>query len=220
MQQSDAFAYQQTGVRGQALGKVLSLLGVAALFTAAGAFASPALGRAGFIVGLVGSIGCVIALSFLKDRAPLNLVLLYTFATLEGVVLGGILEVYLSQGLGLLVLNAASATGLVVLVAGGYGYATKRDLSGLGGFLFVGLLVLLGASVIGIFLHLAALQIAIAAGGAVLFTAFLVYDLNRVANAGQVSPGDTILMAVSIYLDIVNLFLFLLQLLGIARGDD
>jgi modulator of FtsH protease len=80
--------------------------------------------------------------------------------------------------------------------------------------------VLIGASIIGLFLHLAALQIAIAAGGALLFTGFLVFDLNRVARAGQVSQGDTILMAVSVYLDVVNLFLFLLQLLGIARGND
>jgi modulator of FtsH protease len=220
MQRFDAFTYPQAGMRGQALGKVLGLLGVAALFTAAGALASPALGRLGFFAGLVGGIACVIVLGFVKDRTPLNLVLLCAFATFEGLLLGGILEVYLARGLGLLVLNAASATGLVALVAGGYGYTTKRDLSGLGSFLFIGLLVLVGASIIGLFLHLALLQIAIAAGGSVLFTAFLVFDLNRVANAGQVSQGDAILMAVSVYLDIVNLFLFLLQLLGFARGND
>jgi modulator of FtsH protease len=220
MQRFDAYNLPQSGVRGQALGKVLGLLGVAALFTAAGALAAPGLGRPGFFIGLIGSLGCLIALGFLKERTPLNLVLLFAFATLEGVLLGGILEVYIARGLGLLVLNAASATGLVTLVAGGYGYVTKRNLAGLGGFLFIGLLVLLGASLIGLFLHLAFLQLLIAAGGSVLFTAFLVYDLNRVANAGQVSQGDTILLAVSVYIDIVNLFLFLLQLLGFVRGND
>jgi modulator of FtsH protease len=214
------YGYAPAGVRGQALGKVLGLLGVAALFTAAGALLSPGLGRLGFFLGLIGGFGCLIALNFLKERAPLNLILLFAFATFEGILLGGILEAYLARGLGLLVLNAASATGLVALIAGGYGYVTKRDLTGLGSFLFVGLLVLIGASIIGLFLHLALLQIAIAAGGAVLFTAFLVFDLNRVARAGQVSQGDTILLAVSVYIDIVNLFLFLLQLLGFARGND
>ncbi len=220
MQRFDAYTYPQTGVRGQALGKVLGLLGVAAIFTAIGALASPALGRLGFFVGLVGAFGCLIVLNFVKERTPLNLILLFAFATLEGVLLGGILEAYLAHGLGLLVLNAASATGLVTLIAGGYGYTTKRDLTGLGSFLFIGLLVLIGASIIGLFLHLALLQIAIAAGGALLFTGFLVFDLNRVARAGQVSQGDTILLAVSVYIDIVNLFLFLLQLLGIARSND
>ena len=220
MQRFDAYRYPQTGVRGQALGKVLGLLGMAAIFTAVGGLISPALGRPGFFIGLFGGLGSLLVLNFVKERAPLNLILLFAFATFEGLLLGGIIEVYVAQGLGLLVLNAASATGLVALVAGGVGYTTKRDLSGLGSFLFIGLLVLIGASIIGLFLHLALLQIAIAAGGAVLFTAFLVFDLNRVARAGEVSQGDTILMAVSVYLDIVNLFLFLLQLLGIVRGDN
>jgi modulator of FtsH protease len=220
MQRFDAYSYPQTGARGQALGRVLGLLGLAAIFTAAGALTSPALGRLGFFLGLIGGFGCVIALNFVKERTPLNLILLFAFATFEGMLLGGILEAYLARGLGLLVLNAASATGLVTLVAGGYGYATKRDLSGLGSYLFIGLLVLIGASIIGLFLHLAFLQIAIAAGGALLFTAFLVFDLNRIARAGEVSQGDTILMAVSVYLDIVNLFLFLLELLGITRGNN
>jgi modulator of FtsH protease len=220
MQRYDAYGYPQTGARGQALSRVLGLLGVAAIFTAAGALASPALDRAGFFLGLVGGLGCLIVLNFVKERAPFNLILLFAFATFEGLLLGGILEAYVASGLGLLVLNAASATGLVTLVAGGYGYATKRDLTGMGSFLFIALLVLIGASIIGLFLHLAFLQIAIAAGGAVLFTAFLVFDLNRIARAGQVSQGDTILMAVSVYIDIVNLFLFLLELLGIARGNN
>jgi modulator of FtsH protease len=220
MQRFDAYTYPQTGDRGQALGRVLGLLGVAAIFTALGALASPGLGRLGFFIGLIGSFGCLIALNFVKYRTPVNLILLFAFATFEGVLLGGILEAYIAHGLGLLVLNAAAATGLVTLIAGGYGYTTKRDLTGLGSFLFIGLLVLIGASIIGLFLHLALLQIAIAAGGALLFTGFLVFDLNRVARAGQVSQGDTILLAVSVYIDIVNLFLFLLQLLGIARNSD
>jgi modulator of FtsH protease len=220
MQRFDAYTYPQTGERSQALGRVLGLLGVAAIFTALGALVSPGLGGLGFFVGLIGSFGCLIALNFVKDRTPANLILLFAFATFEGVLLGGILEAYIAHGLGLLVLNAAAATGLVTLIAGGYGYTTKRDLTGLGSVLFIGLLVLIGASIIGLFLHLALLQIAIAAGGALLFTGFLVFDLNRVARAGQVSQGDTILLAVSVYLDIVNLFLFLLQLLGIARNSD
>lgn len=220
MQRYDTYYPRAGAAGGQALGKVLGLLGMAAIFTAAGALTAPVFGRAGFFLGLIGGLGCLLVLNFVRERAPLNLILLFAFATFEGLLLGGILEVYLAAGLGMLVLNAAAATGLVTLIAGGYGYTTKRDLTGLGSVLFIGLLVLIGASIIGLFLHLAALQIAIAAGGALLFTGFLVFDLNRVARAGQVSQGDTILMAVSVYLDVVNLFLFLLQLLGIARGND
>src|SRR5262249_22732307 len=66
MQPYDAYSYPQAGARGQALGKVLGLLGVAAIFTAIGAFFSPALGRPGFFIGLIGGLGCLIVLNFVK----------------------------------------------------------------------------------------------------------------------------------------------------------
>jgi FtsH-binding integral membrane protein len=202
------------------LSKVLGLLGVAALFTAGGALAAPFVGRLGFFLGLFGGLGAVFALNFVKDKAPWNLVLLYAFATLEGLVLGGILESYLASGLGMLVLAAASATGVVVLIAGAYGYTTKRDLSRLGSILFIGLLALIAVSLIGLFVHLTVLQLVISAAGTLLFTGFLIFDLNRVARATSVTQGDAIMLAVSVYLDVFNLFLMILSLLGLARSRD
>src|SRR6266567_5923097 len=106
-------------------------------------------------------------------------------------------------------MNAAAATAAVTLGAGAYGYTTKRDLSGMAGFLFVGLLGVIVASVVGIFIQLPLLSVAISAVAAVLFTGFLVYDLNRVAQSRGATQGDAILLAVSVYLDIFNLFLAL-----------
>lgn len=211
---------QPAAVSTDTLSKVLGLLGIAALFTAAGALAAPGLGRTGFFIALFGGLACVFILPFAKERFPLNYILLYGFATLEGIVLGSIVELYVASGQGLLVLNAAAATGIVTLVAGGVGYTTKRDLSGMGGFLFIGLIALIVTSVVGIFIHLAFLQLVISAAGAVLFSAYLVFDLNRVARAQNVSDGDAIVLAISVYLDIVNLFLYLLRLLGILGGRD
>jgi len=210
---------QPATVTTDTLSRVLGLLGIAALFTAAGALVAPAVGRGGFYIALFGGLACVFILPFVKEKAPFNYALLYGFATLEGIVLGSIVELYVSAGMGLLVLNAAAATGIVTLVAGGVGYTTKRDLSGMGGFLFIGLIALLVTSVVGIFIHLAILQLVISAVGAVLFSAYLVFDLNRVARAQNVTEGDAIVLAISVYLDIVNLFLYLLRLLGILRGD-
>ena len=206
---------QPAAVTTDTLSKVLGLLGMAALFTAAGALVAPAVGRGGFFIALFGGLACVFILPFVKERAPLNFILLYGFATLEGIVLGSIVELYVASGQGLLVLNAAAATGVVTLVAGGVGYTTKRDLSGMGGFLFIGLIALIVTSVVGIFIHLAILQLVISAAGAVLFSADLVFDLNRVARAQNVTSGDAIVLAISVYLDILNLFLYLLRLLGI-----
>src|SRR5579859_2401079 len=76
------------------LARVFGLLGVAAVFTAIGAFIGPALGDIGFWVALIGGLVLIFALRAARDIAPLNLVLLIAFATLEGVALGDVLEIY------------------------------------------------------------------------------------------------------------------------------
>ena len=201
------------------LGKVMGLLGFACLFTAGGAVIGRSLGPGAFLLSIVGSFGTVIALQFLRNRLPLNLGLLYAFATFEGMALGLILESYVAQGLGGVVLNAAATTAAVTLAAGAYGYTTKRDLTGLGGILFVGLIGVVVASLVGIFVQLPLLYIGISAVAAVLFTGFLVFDLNRVAKSRGATEGQAILLAVSVYLDIFNLFLALLRLFGFAGSS-
>ena len=200
------------------MGKVLGLLGFAFLFTAGGAIIGRQLGPAGFIISLMGAFGTLIALMFAREKAPWNLVLLYAFATFEGMALGLILESYVASGLGDVVLVAAATTAAVTLAAGGYGATTKRDLSGMGSILMVGLIGVVVASLVGLFIQLPLLYIGIAAVSAVLFTGFLVYDLNRVANARGATEGEAILLAVSVYLDIVNLFLALLRLFAAFSG--
>jgi len=201
------------------LGKVMGLLGFAFLFTAGGAVIGRTLGPGAFLLSIVGSFGTLIALQFLRERAPLNLALLYGFSTFEGMALGLILEAYVARGLGGAVFNAAATTAAVTLAAGAYGYTTKRDLSGLGGILLVGLIGVVVASVVGIFVQLPLLYIVISAVAAVLFTGFLVFDLNRVANSRGATEGQAILLAVSVYLDIFNLFLALLRLFGFAGSS-
>ena len=202
------------------LGTVLGLLGFASLFTAGGALIAPLLGPSAVLISIVGSLGTLVGLFVARDKAPLNLGLLYAFATFEGLALGLILEAYVTSGLGRVVLNAALTTAAVALAAGAYGYTTKRDVSGIGGILTVGLIGVLVASVVGIFVELPLLHIGISAVAAVLFTGFLVYDLNRVAQSRGAREGEAILLAVSVYLDIFNLFLALLQLFGFAGRDE
>lgn len=201
------------------LGKVMGLLAFAFLFTAGGAIIGRALGPGAFLLSIFGGLGTLIALQFLRERSPLNLGLLYAFATFEGMALGLILEAYVARGLGGVVMNAAVTTGAVALAAGAYGYTTKRDLSGLGGILFVGLIGVVIASLVGIFVHMPLLYIGISAVAAVLFTGFLVFDLNRVAQSRGATEGQAIMLAVSVYLDIYNLFLALLRLFGFAGSS-
>jgi FtsH-binding integral membrane protein len=202
------------GQRSAILGKVLALVGFSFIFTAGGAVIGRNLGPGAFLLSVIGSFGTLIALQFLRERAPLNLFLLYAFATFEGMLLSAILGAYPTG----VVLNAGMTTAAVALAAGAYGYTTKRDLSGMGSFLFIGLLGVIIASVVGIFIHLPLLYIGISAVAAVLFTGFLVFDLNRVANMRGATEGTVILVAVRVYLDLVNLFLALLRLFGFAAG--
>lgn len=217
---ADAGSDYALASRPTVLGKVLGLLGFAFVFTAGGAVIGRSLGPGGFLLAVLGSFGTLIALQFLRERSPLNLGLLYAFATFEGMLLGLILDAYIARGLGEVVLDAAGTTAAVTLGAGAYGYTTKRDLSGIAGFLFVGLIGVIIASVVGIFVQMPLLYIGISAVAAVLFTGFLVFDLNRVANARGATEGQAILLTVSVYLDIINLFLALLRLFGIAGGGS
>jgi modulator of FtsH protease len=206
--------------RSAILNKVLGLLGFAFLFTAGGAVIGRSLGPGALLISVIGSFATLIALQFLRERSPINLALLYGFATFEGMLLGQILDAYIRGGMGGVVVTAGLTTAAVALAAGAYGYTTKRDLSGMGGILFIGLLGVLVASLVGIFVQAPLLYIGISAVAAVLFTGFLVFDLNRVATMRGASEGTTILLAVSVYLDIVNLFLSLLRIFGIAAGGS
>jgi modulator of FtsH protease len=201
------------------MAQVLGLLGFSFAFTAVGALVGSGLGPDGYLVGLVASLIALVALTLLKDRTPLNLVLLYAFATADGLLLGGILEEYVQAGLGGAIVDAAGTTAVVILAASAYGVSTKRDLTKLSGILTIGLFALLGALIVGLFVQLAAFQLVVAVIGALLFTGFITVDLQRVARTAAASEGDAILMAVRIYLDIVNLFLFLLQIFGLGQGN-
>lgn len=209
-----------TANRGSVMGRVLGLLSFAFVFTAGGALIGQRIGPSAFLIALVGSLGTLFALLFAREKSPLNLGLLYAFATFSGMSLGLILEAYMARGLTGVVLNAAATTAAVTLAAGAYGVTTKRDLSGMGSILFVGLIGVLVASVAGIFIQLPLLYLVVSAVSAVLFTGFIVYDLNRVANVRGATEGQIILLAVAVYLDIFNLFLALLRLFGIFGSND
>jgi modulator of FtsH protease len=92
----------------------------------------------------------------------------------------------------------------------------KRDLSGLGKFMFVGVVVLLLASVANIFLQLPALMLTISVVAIVIFSAFMLIDLQRVVNGGETNYVSATL---AIYLDVYNVFANLLAILGITGGS-
>ena len=114
--------------------------------------------------------------------------------------------------------SAAAFAGLSLV-----GYTTKKDLSGMGSFLIMGLIGLLVAMVIGIFVHSTGLQLAISAVGVLIFAGFTAYDTQKLKMMYRQYAGTpyadkaAVMGALNLYLDFVNLFMFLLRFMGDRR---
>ena len=141
----------------------------------------------------------------------------FAITGLLGFALGPILTMYLSLPNGpQIIATALGGTGVIFLGLSGYALTTRRDFSFLGGFLFVGFLVVLAAALANIFLAIPALSLALSATIVMLMSGFILYDTSRMVNGGM---DNYILATVSLYLNIFNLFISLLHLLGFASND-
>ena len=145
----------------------------------------------------------------------------YGFAALMGMSLSWIFMAYTGVSIASTFFATAAAFAGLSL----YGYTTKRDLSGMGTFLFMGLIGLIIASIINIFLQSSAMQFAISVIGILLFAGLTAYDTQRIKNTYlQLRDSDreflgkaAILGALSLYLDFLNMFMFLLQFMGASN---
>jgi FtsH-binding integral membrane protein len=212
--------------RGTIVGQVMGLLAFSLLFTAGGYLFGRVLGPAGMILGIVGSIACVLALSFARTKMSSGVALgvFYLFSVFEGMTLGLIIDSYLARGMGMVVVNAATTTAGLVLVLSAYAWTTKRDLSGMGTYLMVGLLAVILAGLVGLVLSLFGIPLGIfgfllSVVTAILFSGFVMYDMQNLKNA-QMGVDDPIMLAVGIYLSIFNLFLAILRIFGYLSSSD
>jgi modulator of FtsH protease len=142
---------------------------------------------------------------------------LFAITGLLGFGLGAILRTYLALPSGHeTVALAFGGTAVIFLGLSGYALVSKRDFSFLGGFLFAGMMVALVAMVANIFLAIPALSLAVASVIILIMSGFILFDTSRIARGEE----DNYIMATySIYLSIFNIFISLLQILGIM-GDD
>ena len=140
----------------------------------------------------------------------------FAFSALMGLSLSSILLVYAAESVVQVFFITAAAFGSLSL----WGYTTKRDLTGWGSFLFMGVIGLLIAMIVNIFLGSSALQFAISVIGVGVFAGLTAYDTQKIkemyyAEAGHEAIGKMAVMgALSLYLDFVNMFQFLLMFLG------
>ncbi len=142
----------------------------------------------------------------------------FAITGLMGLGLGPILNFYAGLPHGpQIIATAMGGTGAIFLALSGYALTTKRDFSFLGGFLFAGMIVVLLAIVANIFLAIPAMSLMISAVVVILMSGFILFDTSRMVNGGI---DNYILATVSLYLSIYNLFVHLLNLLGVLSGDE
>jgi modulator of FtsH protease len=168
------------------------------------------------IIFLAGAFGLMYAIEKNKENSlGVGLLLLFTF--FMGMMLSRLLGHVLGMSNGTqLVMFAFGGTAAVFGTMATLATSIKRDLSGLGKFMFVGVVILLLASVANIFLQLPALMLTISVVAIVIFSAFMLIDLQRVVNGGETNYVSATL---AIYLDVYNVFANLLAILGITGGS-
>lgn len=163
-------------------------------------------------------IGLLVGLYFVKTKPGINLAVLFAFTFVSGLTLTPILVRTLSMaGGGSIVANAFILTSVAFAGLSLFAMKTDRDFSSMGKMLFITLIVIIVASVINIFFGSPILQLAIASVGAVLFSAFILYDTQNIIKGAYSTPIEG---AIALYLDFLNLFIMLLQILGIMGNSD
>ncbi len=195
------------------------LLGMTLLFSSLTAGISMAIGLgqgAGLILMLIG-FGLLFATHRTADSST-GLIMVFAFTGVMGASIGPMLNYYLAlpNGPGL-VLQALGGTALVFFGLSAYALTTRKDFSYMGGFLFVGLLVAVVASIANIFLGIPALSLTISAAIVMIMSGLILFDTSRIINGGET---NYIRATVALYLDIYNLFIHLLHLLTALSGDD
>lgn len=137
---------------------------------------------------------------------------------LLGFGLGSVLTMYLSLPNGSQTVSTALAgTGIIFLGLSGYALSSRKDFSFMGGFIFAGMMVLLIASLAGIFLQMPALSLAISAGFILLMSAYILFQTSQIIHGGET---NYIFATYGLYMSIFNIFISLLQILGVFGSDE
>lgn len=205
-----------------AMTQVMGLLSFMFLAMAAGAFLLP---PQYFIPAVIIEFILIFAIPILSGRdaaegrePALGLTggLALVFAACTGAVLGPTVQMLMSTENGAILLGQASLVTFIVFASCGvYGYLTRRNLSTWSKALFTSLLVLLGFMILSLFFRSNPLSLAIGLGGAILFGLLTAFDFQRMKRS---TSDETVMVALNIFLDFINLFTFILNIVMIFNG--
>ncbi len=190
------------------------LLAATLLFSAATAGLAVMLniGRINPFIALGGMLGLLFWVQAARN-STWGLLAVFAFTGFIGFMTGPIVQMYvrvIPNGANV-VMMALGGTGAIFTALSAYALISKRDFSKMGSFLIIGAVVLMVASVANLFLHIGGLSLAISAAAMVVFSGLMLYDTGRILDGGET---NYISATVSLYLDIYNVFISLLNLLG------
>ena len=195
------------------------LLSMTLAFSAVTASVSMAMGLSHMValVMTLGAFGLLFVVNKNADKAS-GIFWIFAFTGLMGASLGPMLNVYAAMPGGpAMIMQALGGTALIFFALSGYALTTKKDFSFMGGFLMTGLIVVLVAMLANFFFQIPALSLAISAGVIMIMSGLILFDTSRIINGGE---RNYIRATVSLYLNIYNIFVHLLHLLGVFGGDD
>lgn len=206
---------------GSLVSKVMGLLAFSFLFAFIGGIVGLAIHltyNTYWIVAIGGFI-VLFALMFAINKPGLNLFLLYLFTFLEGLSLSPLIGLYLAAGYSYILAEAFLITAVTSLGLAAYAWTTKRDFSGLGGKLFFGVILLLVASLVSIFFHSTFFIFLICVAGVGIFSAYILYYVQRAKYMADTLP-NAIGLTVSLFITVLNLFIYILEILTILQGSN
>jgi modulator of FtsH protease len=170
-----------------------------------------------YLIFVLVGFGLLFVVNRMADSAK-GLPAIFAFTGVMGAALGPLLNVYLALPNGpSLVMQSLGGTALIFFGLSAYALQSKRDFSFMGGFLFAGLLVAIVAMIANIFLAIPALSLTISAAVILIMSGLILMDTSRIIHGGET---NYIRATVGLYLNIFNLFVHLLHLLGVFGGDD
>lgn len=223
MQRID-YSVVRSGADALATNKVIrntfTLLSMTLLFSAAMAGVSMALNlpHPGLVISLVGYFG-LLFLTYRLANSAWGLLAVFALTGFMGLTLGPIINNYLTafQNGHQLVMLAVGGTGIIFLGLAGYAMTTRKNFSFMAGFLMVGVLVAFVGSIAAAIFTIPALALAVSVMFVILMSGMILYQVSELVHGGET---NYILATVGLYVSIYNLFLSLLQLLGVFSGDE
>jgi len=169
------------------------------------------------LVTLAGIFGMFFLIRKNRNNS-MGVVFLLGLTFLLGVMLGPILQVAFSMSNGGQIVSlAAGGTGVIFVTLAGIATTSKRDFSSMGKFLMIGLILLILAMLANMFFQIPALSLAISSIAVLIFSGFILYDVNRIVRGGET---NYVMATLSLYLNIYNLFVHLLHLLMALMGRE